>query len=130
MTVGGRPPEHRLRIALRNVRDLPVASVAVLVTETGALECIAREGDPNFIDQLVTMHEAGINRTFTYRYVRTDLCAQGGYRVYTLHELDSGDFARQGTSRRGPKSVHGPYRGPRLRDELSGFSGEDRDDDS
>jgi hypothetical protein len=64
----------------------------VLITETGGLQCVERRGEPNFIDQCLTIMEEGVRRTFTYRYVRTDLFCQGGYRVYTLNEINSGDI--------------------------------------
>ena len=109
-----KTPEHCLAVALRGMQHIPVAHVAVLVTETGALECVERVGDPNLIVQTRTIEQDGIWRTFTYRYIRTDIRAQGGYRVYTLHEIDGGDFVHQETRGHRAQSADHATAGGRL----------------
>ena len=121
----------RLKTALRGLGLHPPHRVAILLMETGALECVERQGDPRFIERKVVVKDDEIRRTLTSRYVRTDLIAQGGYRVYTLHEVISQDVAEVPTS---ADRVEG--RGKRatgrecLRDELARLSDEERDDES
>ena len=119
-------PNHSLNGALYNFRNKPAQTVAVLVTETGALKCLEHPGDPNFLDDIATLTQEGIRRTLTYRYVRTDIVTVTGHRVYVLHEVDSGDLSSQPCRSR----AAGPQpRRERLRDELAGSTDEGRDDE-
>lgn len=126
---------YRLRGALQDVRDPCPDTLAVLVTETGALECVERRGDVLFIDRIVTIEEEGVSRTFTYHYLRTDLCAQGGYRVYVLNEINSGDCPNHGAGRvcaREPtpaRTANVHTRRGELRPELSRLSDEAGNDE-
>lgn len=85
---------------LHGLQHVPVGRLAILVGETGTLECVERQGDPNFIDRTVRVNEEDVERVFMYRYVRTDLRCQGGYRVYVLNEINSGDIPIEEALRR------------------------------